>query len=216
MTILAGIVMDPGQDKKPFALIGSESRCVTLNVYQNKHSGEITRKEVLNIEDNAKKVFRLSPNIIIGFAGNGFGEDSEEIVVEINKDISPQADLIEAAEFVKEYLILKAIKSQNELYSFDIIMGGYIEGKPALAAFIAGLHRENTPIQYRIPEKYQVLGFFSGRSVPLHLKEELHKRIGQGNGNITSVRLALTDYIQKSSLLFPEDCNNIVQFERIQ
>lgn len=158
MTILASIVMDPGSGKNPFALIGSESRCVTVDVFQNKDTGVITRKEVQNVDDNAKKVFKLSPNIIIGFAGNGFGESAEEIVEYIKYDLTPtpQADLKEAAQFVKEKLILKAVKSNNALYSFDIIMGGLIAIKPALAAFIAGLYSEKIPIQYRIPETYQI------------------------------------------------------------
>jgi hypothetical protein len=216
MTILSGIVL--GKNAAPFVMIAADSRSTKIDVYQNKETLEITRQKLISINDNTIKVSKPLRNIIIGFAGNGFGQNSINEIEFIKEYVSPHADLKEAAEIVREKLISRVIETENNsLFDYDVMMGGFLEGKPALAAFNASLGSLDARIEYRQPLDGQVMGFFSGvKDVLKELKDKLNRRVSETGGSITSVRLALEDYIKEAARLFPETCNEVVRVERIR
>ncbi len=215
MTILVGIVLGETTEK-PFAMVASDSRSTIIDVYHTTDY-KIKKKEVISFIEDTKKVYKLSSNLCIGFAGNGFGNHAEVEVELIKNRLGSEGniDLKEAAQSIRSFLFDRLYELNNEFYSYDIIIAGKHKESPGLAAFIVSHQTQNIEIQYSVPVPGQVMNFFGGERVPQHLKEKLHQQVAVSNGSITKVRLALTKFIQEASFHF-ESCNDITQVERVK
>jgi hypothetical protein len=218
MTILAALAVNPGNGEKPYVLIAADSKAVTTDVIFDKEKGMLIEGKP-ETEEDAKKVFKPLPNLIIGISGT-IPYTFEMVLVDfIKNNISTDSELDKASRIIYEWIVAVLKPEKYPKHSVEIIIGGYLNSVPALSFFGIGHGKTDTEIKYRIAQPGQIFPVLPtlGEDIDNKLRDKLRERIGLNPlSNITAVRRALTQFVVEAAAERPETCNDVVTVERLK
>jgi len=211
VTVLLAIAVKPHPETGliPYILMGSDS----LKINTNNELSNQSRDE------DAKKIFRVNDKLISmsGRIDTNFYDGIIEFIRQNDCEITDLSNLV--LTHIKHHM------SENERYEdarFAVYIGSCINATPKLAFIeVEKNNLENHKLTIMEPPiNGFVPGFAGSISVPQDddLSYAFIERVRNNcdNLNLTCVKRAAKDYLEKAAERYPERCNQNIKFEIIR
>jgi len=126
MTMIIGVAVKPKGSRKPFFLMGSESRKIdVVDIVDGKY--------ILDINDDFKKIYDVGDKLI-GFAGRVPSEIFDDLTNFLNENLCNMEKTCEiASDFVKQYLSKTEMPEGVDYWRIRAIIGSMEKGFAQIA-----------------------------------------------------------------------------------
>jgi len=217
MTVLLTVAVRPKDGLKPYLLMGSDSLQIKgHSIFSD--DGEVMDVEVVSRDENYQKIFKVNDKLI-GITGR-YNEELTSLLVTYLKDNDTQIKELTqlALNYVREYI---TNDDSIEYQRVTVTMGSCENSRPRIS-YIEVDTRDLPETIIDVCEVGKIGSFvpvFAGnRKNTKDLQEAFNGRVlNDGiNFNITVVRRAAKEYLEKAAARYPETCNQNIVFERLR
>lgn len=209
MTMIIGTAVRPRGRRKPFFLIGSDSRKVDV-------VDVIDGENVLETNEDFQKIYCFGGKLI-GFSGALPPEMFEELPKFLQENLLNMEKTCEATlDFVKEYLGQKELPPNQSYWRLTAIIGSVEKGFPQIAKIECDteyLTQANYTLKNQEQYGFQT-EFIGGVKYTKDLQAKFIKDNETKNRNLTyfEVKKFAKEYLTEAVKRYPSSCNSEFKF----
>jgi len=212
MTMIIGVAVKPKGGRRPFFLMGSDSKRVDL---MDIVDGEY----VLEVDEDFDKIYKIGEKLL-GMAGAFPPEIFEVFPDFLNENICNMENTCEIAfNFVKDYLLQAEIPDGINYLRLRAIIGSMEKGYPQIATLTFDT-RDISQSGYilKSQENYGFIVEFIGntrKTEDLQIKFKHDNQTKNKNLSMLEVEKYAREYLTESVKRYPDKCNQKIVFKKL-
>lgn len=205
MTIVVGVIAKPKGKRKPFFIIGSDTRGINLD------NGQIIQV------DNQLKVFPFN-SMFLGLAGavpNDIFEDLSKVIKDLDLSFDQACEWLkrEIKIYLDNYEMIKGIN----YWRIRLILGAVESNVPKMAVFEYDTRylKEMTCEKHSLADRGFIIDFIGDTSRTKNAQELLKKKLSYSN-SLRDTKSLMADFMYHTAEIYPRECNTLFKFKEIE
>lgn len=206
MTIVVGVISRPKGKRKPYFLIGSDTRGINLD------NGSILQV------DNQLKVFPFN-SMFLGIAGavpNDIFEDLSKVIKELELSFDSACEWLvrEVKNYLDNYQMIEGVG----YWRIRMILGAIEGNVPKMAVFEYDTRflNEMTCKKHHMKESGFEIQFIGNTSKTQQAQIQLKNRLSYSKDSLLDTKTLITDFMHYTAEIYPRECNKLFEFGQIE
>jgi hypothetical protein len=206
MTIVVGLIAKPKGKRKPYFLIGSDTRGINLD---NGNAFQV---------DNQVKIFPFH-SMYLGLAGavpNDIFEDLSKVIKDkdLNFDLACEWLKREVKIYLDNYPMIKGVG----YWRIRMILGAVESSVPKMAIFEYDTRflDEMTCNKLSLKDRGFEIQFIGDTSKTQNMQIQLKNRLSNSKGSLLESKKLITDFMHCTAEIYPRECNKLLEFKQIE